>query len=478
MSLPGTTVELLDSPQARSAPTDSGVLFVAGLAEKGPLGAEAVDSISEYVTKFGARTSPGVPLYDYIDAAMRVGVAHVVVSRVVGPSPVLATRNLLDGSAAVALTVNAKSYGTWGNSLKVEVQHPTGTTFRLLITLNDVLVEDTGTLNQTSDAVDWSTGSSYVDIVQGASTLDPAVLAASALSGGTDDNGNATNTQYAAALARIPRDSGPGQVAMPARTTDQAHLDLLAHAASHNRFALLDGPDTATAATLIASAVAARNNGRWGAMFAPWAKVPGIVKGTTRTIPWSAIQAGIIARNDRRFSANVPSAGIPRGVSTYATGLSQAAWSDVDREALNDAGVNVAIPKFGGLVTYGYRTLTDPDTDTNYIWAGNMRLLMEITALADVIAEGYLFAVIDGAGHLFGEFQGDLVGMLKPFYDSDDLFGATPDEAFFVDVGDQVNTPATIQAGELHAVLDLRISGMAERVVIEIVKKSTTEGVI
>jgi hypothetical protein len=55
------------------------------------------------------------------------------------------------------------------------------------------------------------------------------------------------------------------------------------------------------------------------------------------------------------------------------------------------------------------------------------------------------------------------------------LYGVTPDEAFVVDVGNEVNTDDTIAAGELHAVLAVRMSPMSEFVIIEVVKVSITE---
>jgi hypothetical protein len=58
--------------------------------------------------------------------------------------------------------------------------------------------------------------------------------------------------------------------------------------------------------------------------------------------------------------------------------------------------------------------------------------------------------------------------MLTGYYESGGLYGDTPEEAFRVDTS--VNTPETIEAGQLRAVISMRVSPMAELVVIEIVK--------
>ncbi len=477
MSLPGTTVTLVDTPPPRSAPTDTSVLFVVGPTEKGPITPQLVESLADHDTLYGARVTWGI-IRDYLEVYFREGGGRAYVCRAVGTTPVLATHDLLDGSSAVALTAKAKSYGIWGNSISVAVQAGDGGgQFKISVLFNSVEVENSGNLNTTADAVAWSANSSYIDLLQGASTNDPAVASAAALTGGTDDHGTITYTHRKTALDKFARDLGPGQVAAPGATTDTDHTNLLDHAQAHNRFALLDFADTATDATLLTAATNARDaNARWGAVFVPWAIVPGLAPKTTRTVPYSAIEAGIIARNDSLgLSPNVPAAG-RNGESIYATGLTQT-YTDADRESLNDAGVNVAVVKYGGVRTYGYRSLANPTTETNYQLASNMRLIMAITAEADVIAENYLFQVIDGQGHLFSDFQGDLTGMLKDFYDTGSLFGATPQDAFYVDVGPQVNTPDTIAALEIHAVLSLRISPFGETVQISIVKHPVTESV-
>jgi hypothetical protein len=478
MSLPGTTVTLVDTPPPRSAPTDTSVWFIAGFTEKGPVTPQLVTSLAAHDRLYGStRVAWGV-VRDSLEVFFREGGGRAYVSRVVGPTPVLATLNLLDGSSAISLVAKAKSYGAWGNAIKVAVQAGGGGgTFKISVLYNDVEVENSGDLATTADAVAWGVNSSYIDLIQGASTNDPAVAAAAALTTGTDDHSSATDTEWNTAINRFGKALGPGQVSMPGRTTDTAHTNLLAHAASHNRFAILDFIDTATAASILTDVADARSaNARWGAAFGPWAIVPGVVPKTTRTIPYSAIESGIIARNEAAgLNPDVPAAG-RNGQSVFALDLTQT-YSDADRESLNNAGFNVAVIKYGGVRTYGYRSLANPTTESNYIEASNMRLVMAITAEADGIAEDYLFQVIDGQGHLLADFKGDLVGMLKPYYDAGALYGATAAEAFFVDVGPQVNTPETIAAQELHAVLSLRMSPFAETVQINIVKKAVTEPV-
>jgi hypothetical protein len=481
MSLPGTTVTLLDTPPPRSAPTDTSVWFLVGMTERGPTTATLVTSLAQHDSVYGARVSYGF-VRDALEVFFREGGGQAYVNRVVGPAPVIASKNLLDASSGTCLVVKANSSGTWGNSISVAVLAGTpATNFVISILYNGVEVENSGQLADTTAAVTWGAGSNYVTITQGASVLDPAVLAAAALAGGTDDHANALDANWKTALDGFGSELGPGQVSAPGRTTDQTHIDLQAHAATHNRFALLDFVDSPSATTLLQDVTDARStNARWSAAFGPWALVGGGPGGTVRTVPYSAIEAGMIARNEGLgLGPNVPAAG-DRGQSSSAIGLSQAGFTDADRESLNNQGFNVSIVKYGGVRTYGYRSLANPASEPNYILASNMRLIMGITADAGVIAENYLFQVIDGpspGGNIWTRFKSDLIAMLLPYFNSGQLYGLTSDQAFSVDVGPQINTPTTIAAGEIHAVLEVVMSPFGEQVKIQIVKRSVTEGV-
>lgn len=290
-----------------------------------------------------------------------------------------------------------------------------------------------------------------------------------------DNNGTATDADWLRALNSITRAHGPGQVSMPGRTTGVAHGQLLDHAEANNRTAILDLPNVADVATLTAAVAAARAPGRTsGGFFAPSVEIPGLVAGTVRVVPYSAFQAALIARNDRSNNANVPAAGA-NGEAKYVLATTQS-WSDADRETLNDGGVNVGRDVFGTVRTYGYRTLVDPaGVDADWLSLGSVRLRMQLVYEAEVIGEGFVFAQLDGRGHKIAEFHGALTGMLSQYYDGGALFGETPDDAFEVDTGANVNTVESLAANELRAHLSVRMSPFAELVVIEIIKVPITE---
>lgn len=478
---PGTSVISQALPTPRSAPTDTGVWFVAGLTDAGPLTPQPVRNMADYARIYGARVSYGI-LYDALDTFFNEGGNLAYVARVVGPSAIVATRNLLDSGAGISLVAKAKGPGagsdaTHGNSLKVQVLAGVVSGYRIQVldSANNVL-ELSGDLTTQQDAVNWSVYSNYIDITIGATALAPAVAAAAALATGTDDRSNIVDANWLTALNMFGQNLGPGQVSAPGRTTDNGHVQLVAHAAANNRFALLDLPDTATSATLQASAVAARANGQYGAAFQPWVQAPGLVSGTVRTVPPSAFIAAICARSDAVTQNPNNAAAGDNGQAQWITGLSQTVFDNDPsaRQTLMNSSVNTIRNMLGGVRNYGFRTLVDPVATPTWINAANARLNMAITAKAQVIAESFVFDQIDGTGLTIGHFNGQLVAMMQDFYALGAVYGITPNDAFFVDTGPSINTALTIAAQELHAVINAKMSPMAEFVQIAVVKVPIT----
>lgn len=473
--IPGVDVTISESAPAAGV-AGAGRWFATGFAERGPVDRPVrVTGAGQFRGVFGEGTAPSL-LSRAVAAYFAAGGSEAWISRVVGPAAAAASVVLQDSVPGPSLTVSAKDPGAWGNSLKVAVvAGDVGGEFRLVVTENDVEVDRSPSLVDTAAAAAWSASSRWVTVtVSGAN--DPAVVAATALTSGADDAGNAVDTQWQAALDRFGRDLGPGQVSHPGRTTAAAHAQVIAHARERNRFAVLDGPDTATVGTLTGLAVTGRavNGSRRAILVAPWGRVPGVAAGAVHTVPYSAIQAGLIARADRLYGPGQNAAGVFAGVADGVADVTQT-WTDAQRETLNAAGVTVARVVAGRVVTYGMRSLTDPVEDQGWLGAQNARVVMVVQADAEQIGERFLFRQIDGRGHLLSEFKGELVGMLRGYYDQGSLFGVSPEDAFVVDVGEGVNTPETLGRNELRAVLRVRVSPGAEHVVIEIVKKRLEE---
>jgi len=479
---PGTKVITQTTPPPRSSPTDTGVFFVVGLTEKGPLSAELIRSLSEYTSKFGARVSYGM-LYDAIELYFREGGNEAYLSRVVGPAASIGFKDIYDAAGStgtdVSLTATALGPGAYSSTITVDIIAPLVAGFRVQITVSAVIVETSPDLATQADAIAWAANSSWIRFTLGVSPENPRVQTG-VLSAGSDDRASIVDSNWLAALDRFTADLGPGQVAAPGRVTDVGYVQLNAHAMNNNRVSLLDATDTSTTATILADAVAARSNGDFGSMWWPWVRIPGLTSGTYRIVPPSALIAGLIARSDAQNSANVPAAG-QNGESLYCVGLSVEGPNTPSaqvRDQLNTAGIDVIRTIFGGIRAYGWRSLVDSVANPAWKNFGNSRLRMAITAEAGDILESFLFREIDGRNYTINELKGALVGLLTDYYQQGSLFGETPDQAFYVDVGAQVNTPATLANNELHAVISVRMSPFAEYIELIIVKRAINEAVV
>jgi hypothetical protein len=346
-----------------------------------------------------------------------------------------------------------------------------------------VIKESSPELANNVAAVAWAKANSKLITLEELKVTKPAV-AESALATGADDKASILDAHWETAVNNsFPKSMGPGQISMPGRTTEAAYKAQLNHALKNNRIALLDSADTPTKATHIANATIGRNLGKAGGkggIFANWYVVPGLATGTTRTVPPSCVEAGILGRMaSEGFSPNKAGAGEKYGQSRYAIELSQPAWTETEHEELNNAGVNVALMRnIGGTnvaVTMGFRTMVDPSTAPTWLLLSNARLYMEIAAKAGIIAERYVFEEIDGKRIVFGKLQGELTGMLLPYFPGS-LYGETFADAVLVNTGPQVNTDQTISERQINAIIELKMNPFGERVTIYVSKIATTEG--
>jgi hypothetical protein len=483
MTAPGITVSTLNTPPPVTVDSPTAAWFVTGICSRGPIGkAIPVRSMADYQLKCGGR-SGGASLYDALDLFFRDGGTLAWVSRVAGTAALPGTLALKDGATTPLTTLNvtANSPGVWGNGVTVQVLAGTALNSRILvIALNGVAVEQSPPLFSPADAVAWSAQSNYVTITDAGSATAapnnlPAVAAAAPLAGGADDAASITEATWTAALTAFPSDLGPGQLSAPGRTTDAAHVALLAAATATNRTALMDALDTGNAATLISAAAAAIVGGdaSRGALFAGWVTIPGAqsagssLPAPNRSAPPSALAAAKIAAADIKYQhPNVAAAGPQDGASSYALGVSQT-FTDADRGSLNAAGVNVIRSISAVVQVYGFRSLS---TDQQWVQLGWCRLRMAIQDEGQTIAAAVAeFATIDAKGHLLGQLNGHLQGMLQKYWQLGALYGANATDSFAVDTSAAVNTIATAQAGLVVAVISIKRSSFAEFTQINIV---------
>ena len=204
--------------------------------------------------------------------------------------------------------------------------------------------------------------------------------------------------------------------------------------------------------------------------------IPGLATGTTRVAPPSPFVAARIAATDAVYGPGTPAAGA-KGILSLPTALSQPGWNATVRDQLNTGRVNVIRQFTNDFRIYGWRSMSDPNNDPDWVNLGVPRVIMAIVADALLISEMYVFSVLDGTGHTIAAFGGALTGALQIYYQEGLLYGTTAEESFNVDVGPSVNTPASLARNELRAHVSVRCSPDAELVTVEIVNVPITEAV-
>jgi hypothetical protein len=474
-----------------------GTWFVAAQTERGPLlpdQTRPLYSLGDYMATYGTRNASlgsVATTYDLLDAYWQSGGGAVHVARVVGPAAVTASLTLVDraGSPLNTLRVSALGAGVWANTnVTVAVAAGVATnSFVITVAAGTAGTEVSPDLFSPTDAVAWSQTSKLVRITDLASgtaspTNNPAVLAATALASGVDDLGSVTDIHWTNALNAIPAEWGPGLVSKLGISTAAGHAGTVAHAAANNRFAILDGASAssqATLTTLAATVQAAASSPEYAALFAPWVQIPPYAGGTAnRTIPPSGVVAGLISRQVTTGAANVAAAGANGQARIVIAEQANTGFTTTERDILNGtAPVNVIRRPYSASLTpsyelYGYNTLAK--TGNGWRQGGSQLLRLRLTDELNQVAETFLFDQFDGKGQKLAEFAGGLVEVLRGHFDDEELYGATPSDAYDVDVT-SVNTSLTLSQGQLNARIAVRISPMIEYINVAVTKVPVTE---
>lgn len=476
MPAPGHTVNIGDRAASPVAAASTSNGFMVGVCEKGPTD-EPIKAISlaDAIDKIGERVAANPYLYDALDCAFREGASVVYIGRAVGAESDTAEDTAVDAGGKTAFTVAARSPGAWGNDIDVAITLTAGSVV-LVVKEGVTTLETSPSLGTSAEVVEWAKSSPYITVTIGEAEAGDAKTQTLELEGGKDDVAGVSTSQIEDALEILTKDLGPGQVAAPGFTTEAIHKALLVHAAATNRKVLADDPVETTSSELISHATALRGpNAKHGCLLGSWAYVPGVSLGTSRKVPYSGIQMGIIARSEAEGNNPNRAAAGPRGKSKYATGL-VTQFTDAERGELDEAGVIASILVRGIVTTYGNVTLVNQTTEPNWKSFSASRLVMGVAALASEVLESYDFEQIDGHGYVFKKLQGDLSGAAcMPFYLDNALYGTTPEEAFFVNTGPDVNTPTSIAAEEIKAQIGIRVSPTASFLEVEVVKVPTSE---
>lgn len=493
MAMIGVQVTSQEVPPSVVNPNNTANAFMAGFADWGPVGSVGVttsqNSLGAVAALIGgpnggiiqnSRSATNATLYDSVDAFFREGGANVFISRVLGNSPTKGTLNITDAASATCATLTAQYYGVGSSNLNAVVTNTSGASYTVVLQdgqSNVLATSPTLSASAKGDLVTWAATTNLCTAACVTACV-PRTLGSVAFSAGTDDRTTAAaSANWANAInGGFGFGLGPGQVMAPAitNTASPGIWGILGnHAITNNRVALLDGTDGNSASQAVAEVSAASLGASLGGYCGIWAgnlQIPGVTAGTTRVIAPSPVVAALCARADNQGNPNLAAAGLGFPLQ-YVSGINTVYSGPLtgDIAKLNDAGINVFSTQYGVLQNYGFvSALATPAGDAIYWQLSHSRLRMALLYSSALAAQPYTFGQLDGQGQTTAQFGGALQGMLLGFYQAGALFGANASDAFTVNTGAQVNTPASLQAGNLVAIIAVRMSPFAQLVQITI----------
>jgi phage tail sheath protein FI len=264
-------------------------------------------------------------------------------------------------------------------------------------------------------------------------------------------------------------------VAAPGIIDDATRGKIVAHClAAGDRFAILDGPETAADLTTLIRTSADTTPGvmpmktDYAAWYFPWIKAfdPATKlqtpKGTgALNVPPSGHLAGIYARVDtQRGVHKAPANEAIIGALNVAQAISRA-----DQDGLNPKGVNCIRVLNDNIYVWGARTVGgDANADLKYI---NVR--RTLLFLRESIDEGTQWVVFEpNTPALWQKITRNVTAFLTNVWRSGALFGNTPQEAFYVKCDAETNPPELRELGQVVTEIGVAIVRPAEFVIFRI----------
>jgi phage tail sheath protein FI len=199
---------------------------------------------------------------------------------------------------------------------------------------------------------------------------------------------------------------------------------------------------------------------KYAAMYWPWIKVADPVAGKQVFVPPSGHMAGIWARNDStRGVHKAPANEVVRGAVTLELNITKG-----EHDVLNPVAVNVIRSFRGqGIRVWGARTLSS-DPEWRYL---NVRRLFNY--ISESIVEGTQWAVFEpNDERLWTRLRMSSTNFLTRTWREGALFGASPEQAFFVKCDAETNPPDVVEAGQVVVEIGIAPVKPAEFVVFRI----------
>ncbi len=488
---PGVYVEEVEAGSRPIEGVGTAVAAFVGLAGRGPANTPTlVTNWNQFTSTFGDFIEGSYLAHAVYGYFLNGGGAAYVVR--VGADGVVPTASAEVPSstdkAKPAFQVAALEAGPEGNDISVDVQPAADEgSFKLVVKRGGREVESFDNLTTAKGKQNVATvvkAQSKTITIEEAGALAPAA-GSTALAGGSaavpsrvtpDDyvGNSADRTGFAGleAVDEVTMLAVPDLMAVyeqgmiDLEGLQAVHLAMIAHCElMGDRVAILDAPPGLNAQQVKEWRVdKAGYDSKYATLYWPWIKVFDPLSGQAKFVPPSGHVGGIWARNDdTRGVHKAPANEVVRGAISLALNLTKA-----EHDQLNPNGIN-CIRSFPGrgIRVWGARTISS-DPSWRYL---NVRRLFNY--IEESIFEGTQWVVFEpNDQRLWGRVKRTINAFLLRVWRDGALFGATPDQAFFVKCDDENNPPEVRDAGQL--IIDIGIAPVkpAEFVVFRIAQFS------
>jgi len=277
-----------------------------------------------------------------------------------------------------------------------------------------------------------------------------------------------TSGAHADALKALARIDGISIVAAPGIVDDSVRSAVVAHCENNpGRFAILDGPAQVGDKLDSLTKIAAGGGGVMpakstvAAWYFPWIRVfDPAVKGPV-DVPPSGHVAGVYARVDtERGVHKAPANEVIRG----ALGVTQL-LSKAEQDGLNPKGVNCIRVLNDNVLVWGARTVGgDDNADLKYI--NVRRTLLFLRKSIEAGTQWVVFEPNDPA--LWQKITRNVDAFLTNVWRGGALFGATPQQAFYVRCDASTNPPELCDIGQVVTEIGVALVRPAEFVIFRI----------
>lgn len=492
---PGVYVEEVEAGSRPIEGVGTAVAAFVGLAARGPANTPTlVTNWNQFTSTFGEFVEGSYLAHAVYGYFLNGGGAAYVVR--VGADGVMPTASAELPSAAEkgkpAFRVAALESGPSGNDISVDVEPPgdgAEGNFKLVIKQGGKVVETFDNVSagkgKTSVATVVKAQSKTIVIEEtGGALAVPSTGSVSLAGGGASVPARVTPNDYVGnssdrtgfagleAVDEVTMLSVPDLVAVyeqgiiDLEGLQAVQLAMIAHCElMGDRVAILDAPPGLNAQQVKEWRVdKAGYDSKYATLYWPWIKVFDPLSGQAKFVPPSGHVAGIWARNDdTRGVHKAPANEVVRGAITLELNLTKA-----EHDQLNPNGINCIRAFPGrGIRVWGARTISS-DPSWRYL---NVRRLFNY--VEESIFEGTQWVVFEpNDQRLWGRVKRTINSFLLRVWRDGALFGATPDQAFFV-VCDETNNPPEVRdAGQL--IVDIGIAPVkpAEFVVFRIAQFS------